>query len=271
MVRRPLTTVLRVTSTSRVVRLMRQADWSALAGSEVTGTAHGVMRPDGRWFVSIDTWRVDVFGELLDAMASDLRQRLHVTVDDQDRDGVDRWLRAGFEIARRQHEYELPTDPAVTRLGAEPLPPGITLVGADEVDESELRALDDALRQDVPGTQGWYSDPGEFREHTFDGRQFDPAVYLVAVDDVLQVFAGLVRVWVSPRRCRLGLIGVVPGYRGAGLARAMLATVLRRLHDRGVDRVFAEADTGNAASNALLVGSGARRVGGTLELTRLHT
>jgi RimJ/RimL family protein N-acetyltransferase len=115
---------------------------------------------------------------------------------------------------------------------------------------------------------GWINDPQEFREHTFDERRFDPATYLVAVDDVSQAFAGLARVWNRPRQPRLDLVGVTSGYRRRGLAKMLLAAVFAPLCDRGISEVAAEADAANAASNALLSRIGARRVGGSIELVR---
>lgn len=120
-----------------------------------------------------------------------------------------------------------------------------------------------------PLTRSRYNDPDEFHDHTFDERRFDPSVYLVALDSARRAFAGLVRVWMDPGHPRLGLIGLTRDYRRAGLARSMVATVLRRLHERGVRSLAAEVDRGNAASNALLVSIGARRIGGTLELIRV--
>lgn len=91
---------------------------------------------------------------------------------------------------------------------------------------------------------------------------------LVAVDDVNQAYAGLARVWNNPGRPRLGLIGVMPGYRRRGLAKVLLAAVLAPLRGCGISEVAAEVDATNTASNALLLGIGARRTGGSIELVR---
>jgi len=144
----------------------------------------------------------------------------------------------------------------------------MSLVSADAVDENGLRMLDEALRQDVPGTDGWINDPREFREYTFDERRFDPATYLVAVDDISRAFAGLARVWNHPRQPRLGLVGVTSGYRRRGLAKMLLAAVFAPLRDRGISEVAAEADAASTASNALLSRISARRIGGSTELVR---
>lgn len=252
----------------RVARLARTAAWNLVRGGEVVAGAHASCRPDGRWYVSIDAWDEAADAPLLAAMVEDLRQDLHTNVDGTDEPELRRWHRLGFEPARREILLAVPVDPGVTGLSESVRGDGIVLLPADVVDETTLRELDDTLRADVPGCSGWVNDPMEFREYTFDERQFDPATYLVAVDDACERFAGLVRVWTNSRRSRLGLIGVTAPYRRRGLARALLARAFAPLHDRGVRTVAAEVDVTNLASLALLNGIGAEPVGETVELVR---
>lgn len=254
----------------QVVRLTRTADWNLIRGGEPTASAHAVCRPDRRWFVSIDTWDEAAYAPLLHAVSDDLRRDLYTNLSGDDGPGLDRWRRLGFEVVRREILFLVPVDPALTGLGDARPPAGIVLLAADAVDEDRLRALDDALRTDVPGTSGWVNDPGEFRQYTFDQPHFDPATYLVAVDDARKQFAGLVRVWNHPVHARLGLIGVTRAYRRRGLARGLLAAAFAPLHERGVSSVAAEADDANVASAALLRAIGARPTGETLELLRRY-
>jgi GNAT superfamily N-acetyltransferase len=204
-----------------------------------------MLRPDRRWHLAVDSWIDTVFPVLVSAVTDDLRQDLYTMVDEEDEAGLRSWEAAGFTVLRREHNYEVPTDLGGTRPSGATLPAGVSLISADAVDEDGLRALDDVLRQDAPGTDGWVNDPQEFREYTFDDRHFDPATYLAAVDDMNQAYAGLARVWNDPRHPRLGLIGVTPGYRRRGLAKMLLEAVF-----------------------APLRGIGARRVGGSIELVR---
>ncbi|MGI8692263.1 MAG: GNAT family N-acetyltransferase [Geodermatophilaceae bacterium] len=252
----------------RVARLARTAEWSLVRGAEAVASAHATCRPDGRWFVSIDGWDEAADAPLLAAMVGDLRHDLHTNVDGADEVELRRWHRLGFEPSRRESLLAVPVDPGVSGLTQSVLPDGIVLVSADAVDETTLRELDDTLRADVPGSAGWVNDPMEFREYTFDERQFDPATYLVAVDDACERFAGLVRVWTTPRLSRLGLIGVTAPYRRRGLARALLAGAFAPLHERGVRTVAAQVDVTNTASVALLNDIGAEQVGETIELVR---
>jgi hypothetical protein len=46
--------------------------WHALDDDEVAGRAHALRRPDSRVFVSVDTWRDDVFRLPVAALIQDL-------------------------------------------------------------------------------------------------------------------------------------------------------------------------------------------------------
>jgi GNAT superfamily N-acetyltransferase len=140
-------------------------------------------------------------------------------------------------------------------------------VRADQIEEEQLRLLDDLLRQDVPGTDGWRWDAEGFHEETYDAADFDPATYLVAVDENGEGI-GLARVWMKHSGPRLGLIGVRSDRRRRGLASALLAAVLTEVRERGFAEVRTEVDETNVASRELLFGFGARTVGASLELLR---
>jgi ribosomal protein S18 acetylase RimI-like enzyme len=167
----------------------------------------------------------------------------------------------GFIRERRELEVVLPTDaPRV------PAPPGLDAVRADAVDEETLRLLDDELRQDVPGTDGWRSTQTAFREETYLSPHFDPAVYLVATADGRH--AGICRVWLRPEQPRLGFIGVRRSLRRRGIARWLIGEVFAELRARDVHEVGTGVDETNVASRALLEGLGGRVVGASLELRR---
>jgi RimJ/RimL family protein N-acetyltransferase len=184
---------------------------------------------------------------------------LHASVDE---DAVEEWTAHGFAVHRRQNGYLLRT----TTVGDVQPPGGVELVTADRVDADRLRELDDELRQDVPGTDGWRWDAAGFREETYESPHFDPRVYVVAVDG--DRYVGIARVWLRPQRPTLGFIGVSRSHRRRGLATALLSRVFGELASRGVEEVTTEIDETNAASRGLLEGLGARRVGATVELIK---
>ena len=204
------------------------------------------VRPDGRHFLR---------GDPNDVPDDDV----YVTVAESD---VSRYEGVGFVVSRREDEYLVPTGHHAVAP-----PPGFAFRRADEVDEERLRRLDDALRQDVPGTDGWRWDAAGFRAETFESPAFDPATYLVAVD-ARDDYVGLARVWVNRPTPRLGMIGVLAPYRRRGLAKALLEAVFSELHRRGAVEVSTEVDETNVASQALLAGFGARRIAGHVELIR---
>jgi ribosomal protein S18 acetylase RimI-like enzyme len=250
----------------QVRRLSPDLAWRAFAGEEGVGVAKASLRPDERCFVSFDSCRAEAHEPLVAAVAQELGRDLYLTVDEADGEGRALCELVGFEVNRRESEYLIPTDPEATGLRGVESPPGFVLVRADQVAEGRLRVLDDTLRQDVPGTDGWRWDEAGFREETFDSPSFDPTTYLIAVEHMSGEYAGLVRVWNNFLGPRLGLIGVVPRYRRRGLAKALLARAFGVLYERGQPQVSAEVDDTNVASTSLLNALGARRTGGSIEL-----
>jgi ribosomal protein S18 acetylase RimI-like enzyme len=241
--------------------------WRALDGDLVAGEVSARLRPDNRWFVYFDTWRPDAYPPLADAVARDLGHDLYATLEDAEYEALDACAQAGFAVHRRESYYRIPVDPAVTGLAGAVLPAGLDVLSAAAADITRLRLLDDELRQDVPGSAGWRWDAEEFRAEMF-GTFFDPATYLVAVDRASGQYAGLVRIWRNRAGPRLGLVGVLAGYRRRGVARALLGQAFAVLTARGDTTVAGEADDANVAAVSLLTGLGARRYGGSVELIR---
>jgi RimJ/RimL family protein N-acetyltransferase len=192
---------------------------------------------------------------------------LHATADEADERRLARLQSLGFTPQRRDLVLLLPTDAMRwARPRADP-PPGVAFRTADQVDETQLRLLDDLLRQEVPGTSGWRWDPQAFWEETYESPHFDPETYLVAVDGDGE-YVAIARVWMRPERPRLGFVGVRADWRRKGLGRALVAAVLTVLSGRGFPEIEAEVDEANAASRALLHGFGGRPIGGSIELVR---
>jgi ribosomal protein S18 acetylase RimI-like enzyme len=256
-----------VAPTLAVSRLRPALTWRALDGDLVAGEVSARLRPDARWFVYFDTWRADAYPPLADAVSRDLSSDLYVSLEDAEFDALDACTAAGFVVHRRESYYRIPTDPAETGLAAAVLPAGLEVRSAADADITALRLLDDALRQDVPGTDGWRWDPDDFRAETFSPF-FDPATYLVAVDLTSGAYAGLVRVWRNRGGPRLGLVAMLAPYRRRGAARALLGQVFALLAARGARSVVAEVDDTNVPCLSLLTGLGARRYGGNVELIR---
>jgi RimJ/RimL family protein N-acetyltransferase len=242
--------------------------WVARRHGLAIGKAAELLRPDGRCFVVFGACRADADEPLVQAIAQHLGRDLYTEIDEADAELLQRLVIMGFKVHRREHVYAIPTDPAITGLTNLTVPAGFELVTADQVSEDRLRELDDELKQDVPGADGWRWDREGFRKETYDAPDFDPATYLVAIERATGRYAGLVRVWNRPSRPRLGLIGVGRPYRRCGLASLLLAQVFATLHRRGTAEVVAEVDVANTGSNRLLTSLGAHQTGGLIELIR---
>ena len=262
---------MELTSEPVVVRPSRTATWNLVRDGAPVASAYAVCRPDRRWFVSVDGWQEEDHEPLVNAMVADLPHDLYTRIDGADPRAVEVWSRYGFEPHRREIEFLFSPDPARTGLVNATIPSGLALQPADGVDETTLRELDDQLRNEVPGTEGWVNDPVEFHEFTFNERMFDPETYLVAIDDQRRQFAGLVRIWAINNRSRIGLLGVARPYRRQGLARALLASALAPIHERGVPHVMAEVDASNSAGLAIIRGIGAVETGSSVVLLRRAT
>jgi ribosomal protein S18 acetylase RimI-like enzyme len=189
------------------------------------------VRPDGRVFV--DSWEQE--GDF-----AFVRE-----------DEVAEWLGHGFVVHRREDEYLVPTVP----------PAAHPFLHLEEVDLVRLRLLDDELRQDVPGADGWRWEHDAFVAQTFSS----PSVYLVTRE-----YTGICRVWLRTPTARLGFVGVCRSQRQCGLGRALVAAALGETRALGHSAVTTEIDVENAASQALFRGFGASRIGGYAELWRLN-
>lgn len=251
-----------------VVTRVADRQWHALDDDLVAGRGHAELRPDGRLFVTIDAWHDAAFDRLAEAMPTDLPAPLYTLVDEADTELTAGWRRAGFTVRRREREYVVPTDPHVTGLGAVLPPPGVAIVPAAEADETLLRAVERAIREEIEEIEasvGWRSMPAEVSPRSEGGAVAGPSVYAVAAAP--DRYLGLIRVE-RVKRPRIALVAVRAGERRRGIARALLAHALGTLHRSGTAAAWAEVHESGRAASALFEGIGARPVGSNLELVR---
>ncbi|RMI43259.1 GNAT family N-acetyltransferase [Streptomyces triticirhizae] len=245
-------------------RVERRADrWLATVAGRPAGELSWLDRPDGRRFLVARDCAGEAVGPLLDAALAGLPPgELAIECDEAADQGP--FLERGFTVRRREHELRLPA-----RVALRPLPAGLAVITAATADPVRLAALDEALRRDVPGVGKWRNDPLRFAERLRADPQFDPATWLVAVDEATGDYRALARIWIrAGGEPRLGLIGVLPAARRRGLAGALLTRALTVVAERGAARVVAGVDDTNAGSLRLLRSLGAQRVGGAVELVR---
>ena len=172
---------------------------------------------------------------------------------------------AGFTSARREVKVEVDLDKALATTGGARLPPGVAAISAADADVDRLRVLDDALRDDIPGTRGWRSTPEEFAGETFSAPAFNPATYLVAVQEGTGEYIGLVRIWMNRSGPRIGMFGVLRAHRRRGIALALLARCLFAARDIGHRTATSDYDETNEASGGVFRRLGAHQTGSTLE------
>jgi ribosomal protein S18 acetylase RimI-like enzyme len=236
-----------------VITRVAPRHWHALDDDRVVGRGEATPRPDGRLFLSIDTWHDADFAPLAAAMLPELPRPLYTVVDEADTDLKARWESAGFTTRRREWEYAVPTAPASP-------PPGVTIMPAS--DQAALRALDELIRAEVEATIGWAEMPAEVLARPDDA--MDLTKYVVAAEP--DGYVGLARVVAVTRQPRIGLLAVRADRQRRGIARALLTHVLSSLYDRGIETASAEVNEANLAASALFEGVGARRVSSNLEL-----
>ncbi|WP_318306381.1 GNAT family N-acetyltransferase [Amycolatopsis solani] len=234
-----------------VITRVAEHQWHALSDDRVVGRGEASPRPDGRLFLSIDTWHDADFARLAGAMLPALPRPLYTVVDEADGELKSHWERAGFTTRRREWEYVVPTSSAS-------LPPGVTISPATDPDL--LRSLDDVVRAEVAASVGWSSMPAEVLRPGF----LDLSKYVVASESGRYV--GLVRLGPVRHQTRIGLLVVRSDCQRRGIGRALSTFVLDFLWGKGVSSVSFEVDSTNAAAMALADGAGARRVGSTVEL-----
>ncbi len=247
-----------------VVTRVAQTQWHALDNDRVVGRGDASRRPDGRIFLSVDSWHDAVFDQLAHAMLTDLPIPLYTVVDETDVGLTSSWERVGFTTGRREWEYLVRTDPRVTGLGAAPAPPGTTIVAGGDAEQGPLRALDRAIRLEVGAAVGWQQMPAEVLPRPSGNTPLDLSKYVVAAQP--DRYVGLVRVMQRRGWARIGLIAVRADQRRRGIARALLAHTLGALHHHGIDTASTEVDESNTAATALFEGIGARRASSNLEL-----
>jgi ribosomal protein S18 acetylase RimI-like enzyme len=244
-----------------VITRVTEGHWRAVADDREIGRGDASRRPDGRIFLSIDTWHGAVFDRLADAMLSELPRPLHTMVDGTDQDTTTRWERAGLAVRRREWLYQVPTG---SRPDAESAPAGITLLPVGAAEEGLLQEAYSAIRAEIEATVGWAAMPVEVPARPV-GAPIDPARYAVAAGP--DRYEALVRVVARRRHARIGLIAVRADRRRRGIGRALLVDVLAALHRDGIDTASADVDEFNVAAMALFEGVGGQRVGSGLELS----
>ncbi len=244
-----------------------RARWFAQDGGTVAGVATARLRPDQRMFLRFVVTDPAAYEPLVSAADAVLRCAITTHVDGSAERDLAALAAAGFEREMVGEVYRVRFDRALRLLRRAWTPTGYRLEAADAVYEDELFALDNALRNLVPGTDGWAGDREAFRQE-LRSPEFDASAYLVAVEDDSDRLVGLVRIWRNPSGPRLGLIGVLPRHRAQPLAAALLKTALTAAAGWGFDELISETSPANPHTYPRLRRMGAVPVGSFVQLVR---
>ncbi len=234
--------------------------WLAVDESGSAGAVTARERPDGRTFLAFACPNAAAYGPLTSAAHEELGSPLFTAVDAGDTAAVAALETAGFTPDLVTDRFRVRFDAALGRMRRATAPAGVTILPVAAVDEDRLFALDNTLRHDVPGTDGWRGNREWFRDELSD-----PAAYFVAVGGDGE-YAGLVRIWRNPDEARFGLIGVLRRYRGTLMGPALLRQGLIAAAEWGRPDFTTDVSPVNARLHRHVVRMGAERIVRSLRL-----
>lgn len=219
--------------------------WIAVRDGEAVGAVSSWLRPDDRMFLYFVGHDRASYVPLTAAVVEALGRIVYTLVDAGDHEAVQALEAAGFDSELVEERFRIPFDKALGWLERAWIPSGFSIHPADTVDEDRLFTLDNTLRQDTLGTDGWRGDREWFHDELAEAPPFDPSAYLVAIDDGNGEYVGLVRIWRNQTGPRFGLVGVVRQYRNTPIAAALLKQAVTAASKWGYDAFVAEASPAN--------------------------
>lgn len=196
-------------------------------------------RPDDRRFMRHVG---DERASLVAFAQAELQAPVYVNVPNE---AVATWEALGFEVEVAQEAFRLRFDAVLPRLRRATVPADFTLQAANVVDEERLFVLDNHVRNDMPGCDGWRGDRAMLHDELRDVPFFDPAGYLVGVHEPSGRYAGLIRVWRNPGEPRLGAIGVHRDFRSTRIGAALLRSGLEAAATWGSETFTSETSLSN--------------------------
>lgn len=242
--------------------------WMAVHQGEAVAAVTTWWRPDDRTFLYFVGPNRAAYSLLTDAVVDALGQTVHTFADAGDGELVDALRSAGFEVELVEEGFRIRFDEALARLRRVWVPSGLSIHPADTVDEDRLFILDNTLRSDTLGTDGWQGDRAWFHEELVESPPFDRSAYLVAVDNRNGEYVGLVRIWRNSTGPRFGLIGVVPQYRNTTIVGALLQRALQAASEWGHDTFTAETSPCNVTIYERMSRVGAESLGQFNQMVR---
>lgn len=242
--------------------------WQATLGGNFAGRGDLTYWPDGRIFISIDSWHDHVFDRLAEAMLETVPGQVYTLADSGDLDVVSSWQRAGLVVSHHWFDYTIPTE--IVEAGTEAPRDDLVFCSAEKAPLGAVAELEQSVRAELTETGGWVQTPLEVRGGT-RGQLIPDLSQCVLIGGECAGFVRVRPLFRSARlthRVRLGLVAIRPEYRRQGLARALLRHTLVGLAQAGFHTAHAEVAERNVAAIALTQGLGAIPVATTVELVR---
>lgn len=230
--------------------------WVATDGARAVGVATTALRPDNRLLVRFATADPSTIAPLAAAVRREAGQPLYTSVDSADSETVASLNEAGFRTALDSARFRIRFDAILPVLQRAWTPADYRIISAADADRDQLLALDNALRDLVPGLDGWAADRQWMDDELADSPPFDPEAYLIAVHEDTGRYAGLMRVWRNKSGPRIGLLGVLHGDRTPSLAAALLKQALTAASTWGFDEFTTETSPSNRHTYAAMLRHG---------------
>ena len=218
--------------------------WLASSDDQIVAAVSTWLRPDDRLFLYF-VGAPMAYSPLSDAVVGELGRSVHTMADDAQVESLAALTAAGFSVEMSAERFRIPFDQALAWLRRARVPAGFAIESAADVEVERLFELDNELRRDTPGTDGWVGDLDWFREELLEAPPFDRNAYLVGVDVQTGRYAGLCRIWRNPSGPRFGLIGIARPYRRTTLAAALIRRSLEAAATWGHDSFVTESSLSN--------------------------
>lgn len=219
--------------TAEALRARDRKRWIAVHHEKIVAAAETLIRPDGRCFLR-PVGDESAASSLAHEIVRELRRSVYA-VAAEGSPLLGDLLAGGFATELTNEEFVVPFRAALRFVRRATVPGPYRLLPIAESDLDRLYALDNAVRNLVPGSDGWTGN-----RDWFDDELTDRAAYWVAADLVTDKYVGLARMWRNPDGPRFGLIGVMPGHRRPSPAAALLRATLEEAAAWGYDTFTTE-------------------------------
>lgn len=241
--------------------------WFAASDGRALGAVDVWVRPDDRRFMTFRGDRAEAVAPLVDAVSVAVHRSLFTTVDLGDAARFEALAGSGFAVETIGERFTVRFCDALALVRRAWVPAGYRVASVADIDEGKVFELDNAIRNLVPGSDGWTGNRDWFRDE-LHAPEFDRDAYLIAVERSSDQCVGLLRIWRNQDGPRLGLLGVLPDHRGGPLAAALLKQGLGVASQWGHDSFVTETSPSNAHTYPRLARVSADQLGQFAQMSR---